>query len=86
MQSLPHQRAKVVSFLHRKPKLLIIGHARHGKDTLAEKIRDRMDLAFTSSSVLSDRNVFGLRGAATATTLLRKCLRIESIIEKHGQT
>jgi hypothetical protein len=35
----------------RKPKLLIIGHARHGKDTLAEKIRDRMDLAFTSSSV-----------------------------------
>jgi hypothetical protein len=35
----------------RKPKLLIIGHARHGKDTLAEKIRDRMDLAFTSSSL-----------------------------------
>jgi|688.fasta_scaffold31509_3 hypothetical protein len=37
--------------LRRKPKLLIIGHARHGKDTLAEKIRDKMGLAFTSSSV-----------------------------------
>ena len=35
----------------RKPKLLIIGHARHGKDTLAEKIRDKMGLAFTSSSI-----------------------------------
>jgi thymidylate synthase (FAD) len=35
----------------RKPKLLIIGHARHGKDTLAELIRDKMDLEFTSSSI-----------------------------------
>lgn len=35
----------------RKPKLLIIGHARHGKDTVAEKIRDKMGLAFTSSSI-----------------------------------
>jgi hypothetical protein len=34
-----------------KPKLLVIGHARHGKDTLAEKICDKMDLVFTSSSV-----------------------------------
>lgn len=37
------------------PKLLIIGHARHGKDTLAEKIRDKMGLAFTSSSVFVGR-------------------------------
>jgi thymidylate synthase (FAD) len=35
----------------RKPKLLIIGHGRHGKDTMAEKIRDKMGLAFTSSSI-----------------------------------
>lgn len=34
-----------------KPKLLIIGHARHGKDTVAEKIRDKMGLGFTSSSL-----------------------------------
>ena len=32
-------------------KLLIIGHARHGKDTLAEKIRDHAGFKFTSSSV-----------------------------------
>jgi thymidylate synthase (FAD) len=35
----------------RKPRLLIIGHARHGKDTVAEMIRDIMGLKFTSSSV-----------------------------------
>lgn len=34
----------------RKPRLLIIGHARHGKDTLAQKIADLMGLKFTSSS------------------------------------
>jgi thymidylate synthase (FAD) len=34
-----------------KPKLLIIGHGRHGKDTLAEKISQKMGLAFTSSSL-----------------------------------
>lgn len=35
----------------RKPRLLIIGHGRHGKDTVAEMIRDTMGLAFTSSSM-----------------------------------
>lgn len=35
----------------RKPRLLIIGHACHGKDTVAEMIRDVMGLKFTSSSV-----------------------------------
>lgn len=34
-----------------KPKLLIIGHGRHGKDTLAEKISQKMELNFISSSV-----------------------------------
>tara|TARA_B100000927_G_scaffold283486_1_gene271280 strand:+ start:2415 stop:2939 length:525 start_codon:yes stop_codon:yes gene_type:complete len=32
------------------PKLLIIGNARHGKDTLAEILRDEFDLTFESSS------------------------------------
>jgi len=32
------------------PKLLIIGHARHGKDTLAELLRDTFELKFVSSS------------------------------------
>jgi len=34
----------------RKPKLLIIGHARHGKDTVAQMIADKMGLKFSSSS------------------------------------
>ena len=33
-----------------KPRILIIGHARHGKDTVAEMIRDQMGLTFESSS------------------------------------
>jgi len=33
-----------------KPKLLIIGHGRHGKDTVAEMIADKMGLKFSSSS------------------------------------
>lgn len=35
----------------RKPRLLIIGHGRHGKDTFAELLSDTMDLQFTSSSL-----------------------------------
>lgn len=31
-------------------RLLIIGHGRHGKDTVAEYLRDRHDFKFTSSS------------------------------------
>ena len=34
----------------RKPKLLIIGHGRHGKDTVAQMIADKMGLRFSSSS------------------------------------
>ena len=34
----------------RKPKLLIIGHGRHGKDTVAQMIADKMGLMFSSSS------------------------------------
>jgi len=33
-----------------KPKLLIIGHGRHGKDTVAQLIADKMGLTFSSSS------------------------------------
>ena len=34
-----------------KPKILIIGHARHGKDTAAEYIRDTYNIAFESTSM-----------------------------------
>lgn len=42
-----------------KPKLLIIGHARHGKDTVAELISNKMGLTFESSSfVLAEEVVY----------------------------
>ena len=43
MESIPDVRDK--------PKILIIGHARHGKDTVAEIMRDKWGLKFISSSV-----------------------------------
>lgn len=36
--------------MNRKPKLLVIGHGRHGKDTLAELLCKFSDLTFNSSS------------------------------------
>ena len=47
------------------PKLLIIGHARHGKDTVAEILRDTHGYDFVSSS--------GMRGEPSATTRSKKC-------------
>jgi len=35
-----------------KPKILILGHARHGKDTVSEILRDKHDFAFNPSSIL----------------------------------
>ena len=32
------------------PRLLILGHCRHGKDTLAEILRDEFGMTFESSS------------------------------------
>lgn len=41
----------------RKPlKLLLIGHARHGKDTVAEVMRDSYGVSFESSSVFVGRH------------------------------
>jgi len=33
-----------------KSKLLVIGHGRHGKDTVCEILRDKYDYSFESSS------------------------------------
>lgn len=33
-----------------KPKILVLGYGRHGKDTVAEMLRDHYGLSFTSSS------------------------------------
>ena len=46
------------------PKLLIIGHGRHGKDTVAELIRDHYNLTFISSSWAAARAIMpGLEAA-----------------------
>ena len=42
--------AEALSSLGIKPKVLILGHARHGKDTVAEILRDQYGLSFVSSS------------------------------------
>ncbi len=41
-----------------KPKLLIIGHGRHGKDTAAEYLRDYYGMKFTSSSYFCAQFVY----------------------------
>ena len=40
-----------------KPKFLIIGYARHGKDTVAEILRDKYGFRFTSSSEFVGREI-----------------------------
>ncbi len=39
------------------PKILVIGHANHGKDTVGEMMRDEYGLAFTSSSMFCAEQV-----------------------------
>lgn len=39
------------------PRILILGHARHGKDTAAEYLRDRHGISFRSSSLFLAANV-----------------------------
>lgn len=41
----------------RKPRILLIGHGRHGKDTVAEILRDRYMYTFTSSSLFCAETV-----------------------------
>jgi hypothetical protein len=36
--------------LHKKPKLLVIGHGRHGKDTVGEILKNMYNFSFESSS------------------------------------
>ena len=42
--------AHTVETFHRKPKILILGHGRHGKDTAAKIISEVCDISFVSSS------------------------------------
>lgn len=40
-----------------KPRIALIGHARHGKDTVAEILRDKYQLGFTSSSLVAAEKI-----------------------------
>jgi len=40
-----------------KPKILLLGYARHGKDTVAEILRDKYGFKFTSSSEFVAREI-----------------------------
>ncbi len=40
-----------------KPKVLLLGYGRHGKDTVAEMLRDDYGLSFTSSSMICTEKV-----------------------------
>lgn len=41
----------------RRPKVLVIGHARHGKDTVAEHLKELMGLKFVSSSMFVAKEI-----------------------------
>jgi hypothetical protein len=41
----------------RKPRLLLLGYARHGKDTVAEMLRDKHGFRFVSSSEFVGREI-----------------------------
>ena len=41
--------------LNNKPKLLVVGHGRHGKDTVCEILKNRYGFSFESSSQFCSR-------------------------------
>lgn len=49
--------AKANIFIPIKPTILILGHKRHGKDTVAEILRDNYGLNFKSSSMVAAEKV-----------------------------
>ena len=48
---------RVLAEASRRPRVLVLGHARHGKDTVAEMLRDRWGLRFSSSSMFCAERV-----------------------------
>ena len=50
-----HNKQKQQRFKMKKFKLLVIGHGRHGKDTVCEFLRDKYNYRFDSSSSLCSK-------------------------------
>lgn len=43
--------------LNRKPRIMVIGHGRHGKDTVCEILQTHYHLSFTSSSLIAAEHI-----------------------------
>lgn len=57
-----------------RPKILVIGHARHGKDTTCEIMRDHYGLRFTSSSwFCAERVMFPLLSRKYGYETVQEC-------------
>jgi hypothetical protein len=61
LQALREGQARVITksraYKRANPRLLIMGYARHGKDTVCELLRDRYGYRFTSSSMFCAEHV-----------------------------
>ena len=56
------------------PKLIIIGHGRHGKDTVCEILRDKYNFKFISSSqYCSEKVVFPILSPIYGYTTVEEC-------------
>jgi len=63
-------KAKIIN----KPKILVVGHARHGKDTVAQILKDGWGLNFCSSSyAAAEKVVFPVLSKEYGYTTLEEC-------------
>jgi hypothetical protein len=59
-----------------RPNVMIVGHARHGKDTVAEYLRDRWAFNFTSSSwIIAEELAFEALSDSEGYRTVEECYR-----------
>lgn len=67
-------------------KILLLGHAQHGKDTTAEYMRDIFSLSFTSSSLfMCERIVFPVLAPLYGYKTVQECYEDRKAEEKRKQ-
>lgn len=70
----PNHDAIALTTMLRNMHMVIVGHARHGKDSVAEVLTDKLGLAFTSSSMFcAERVVFPILGPKYGYTDAQAC-------------